>query len=329
MIFLQEKFPKTEFDFIAAGIPSMGSPSGAFRFERDVLPNGPVDLLFEEAAVNDKAIEHNPTEIEHAMEGIVRHAIIANPACDIIMMHFVDPSKMKDYRSGKTPDVIMIHEKIADHYDVSTINLAKEVTERIDAGEFDWNNDFRNLHPSPFGQGVYARSMIRFLEDEWDNIEAKRIALRKLPDKLYSGCYDNGKLFLADKSYETEGWKWHENWNPNDSRGTRANYVDVPMLVGSYPSGILELRFTGNAVGICVAAGINAGVIEYRIDCGPWLEKDLFTKHSRNLYLPRYYTLGSALENTDHKLEIRIKKKKNVRSEGRVAVIRYFYTNSN
>ena len=51
--YIQQRFPETEFDFINAGIPSMGSTPGAFRFKRDVLANGTVDLLFEEAAVND------------------------------------------------------------------------------------------------------------------------------------------------------------------------------------------------------------------------------------------------------------------------------------
>jgi len=50
---LQRRFPETEFDFVNAGIPSTGSTPGAFRLLRDVFGRGPVDLLFEEAAVND------------------------------------------------------------------------------------------------------------------------------------------------------------------------------------------------------------------------------------------------------------------------------------
>jgi len=38
--YLQKHFPNTQFDFVAAGIPSMGSTPGAFRFERDVLGKG-------------------------------------------------------------------------------------------------------------------------------------------------------------------------------------------------------------------------------------------------------------------------------------------------
>jgi hypothetical protein len=51
--YLQKRLTDTEFAFICAGIPSRGSTSAAFRLERDVLAGGPVDLLFEEAVVND------------------------------------------------------------------------------------------------------------------------------------------------------------------------------------------------------------------------------------------------------------------------------------
>ena len=96
------------------------------------------------------------------MEGVIRNLRTSNQAADIVMMHFVDPDKMKTYREGHEPQVITNHNKVAKHYGISTINLAKEVTDRIDNGEFSWEGDFKDLHPSPFGQGVYARSMIRF-----------------------------------------------------------------------------------------------------------------------------------------------------------------------
>ncbi len=44
--YLQKRFPETHFEFIAAGIPSLGSTPGAFRLERDVLSKGKIDLLF-------------------------------------------------------------------------------------------------------------------------------------------------------------------------------------------------------------------------------------------------------------------------------------------
>ena len=45
--------------------------------------------------------------------------------------------------------------------------LAREVTERIHAGEFTWAKDFRDLHPSPFGHELYAKSVQRLFDAAW------------------------------------------------------------------------------------------------------------------------------------------------------------------
>lgn len=326
--YLQQKFPETEFDFVAAGIPSMGSTPGAFRFERDVLKNGKVDLLFEEAAVNDDTNRRTPDEITRAMEGIVRHAKTTNPLCDVIIMHFVDLGKMKDYRNGEIPEVIQLHENVADYYNLPTINLAKEVTERIDAGEFDWKNDFKNIHPSPFGQNVYYHSIRIFLETVWKSgFTNKKMELIELPDPLDKANYANGILIEPNPPKKIKGWVMHKYWTPLEKAGTRANYTNVPMLVGDYPGKIIKFKFEGNAVGIAVAAGPNAGIIEYSIDNSEWQKQDLFQKWSKQLYLPWYYTLASGLKNKKHTLQIRLIEEKNPESTGNKCVLRYFYFN--
>jgi sialidase-1 len=327
--YLQKRFSETEFEFIAAGIPSMGTTPAAFRLERDVLAGGPVDLLFEEAAVNDATNGRSSQEQIRAMEGIVRHLRNENPATDIVIMHFVDPQKMETYRSGQVPEVIQNHEKIAAHYDIPTINLAKEVTARIDAGEFTWEDDFKNLHPSPFGQEVYFHSIKTFLEKAWAGTVAEddKIEAYPHPEPIDNGNYDNGKLMLAEKAKLIKGWKLVENWNPKDGKGTRANYVNVPMLTGQDEGSMLEFRFNGNAVGIAVAAGPDAGIIEYRIDEGNWQKQDLFTKWSLTLHRPGYYTLAVGLPEDEHTLHLRISGEKNPQSNGTACRIRYFYVN--
>ena len=326
--YLQQKFPETEFDFINVGIPSMGSTPGAFRFERDVLKNGSVDLLFEEAAVNDDTNRRTPDEISRAMEGIVRHAKNANPACNIVILHFVDPSKMEDYRRGKVPEVIQLHENVAKHYNISTINLAKEVTERIDVGEFDWKNDFVNLHPSSFGQKIYANSIKTFLDTAWKTIIVNRkITYSEKPEPIDIANYNNGILVEPNPPKPIKGWEMVENWIPEAEVGIRANYINVPMLVGNYPSKIIKFNFEGNAVGIAVAAGPDAGIIEYSIDNSDWTKQDLFTKWSTQLYLPWYYTLATGLKSKKHTLQIRLIEEKNSQSTGNKCVLRYFYFN--
>jgi lysophospholipase L1-like esterase/pimeloyl-ACP methyl ester carboxylesterase len=328
-VYLQKCFPDTKFDFIAAGIPSFGSTPGAFRFERDVLKNGKVDLLFEEAAVNDRVNGFGPETQILGMEGIIRHARESNPAMDIVMMHFVDPEKMTEYRKGITPTEIQNHEKVTTHYQISTINLAKEVTERIDNGEFTWENDFKNLHPSPFGQHIYYQSMKSFLDECWSGFVADddKLTAYPLPAKLAEACYNRGVLIPAVETQLAKGWKADLNWIPTDKTGTRADFTNVPMLIAEAPGRTLKFDFEGNAIGIAVASGLDAGIIEYRIDKGNWQKQDLFTQWSSSLHLPWFYTLGYGLKEGSHRLEIRVLDEKNSQSKGNACRIRYFYLN--
>ncbi len=328
--YLENRFPDTQFEFIAAGIPSMGSTPAAFRMERDLFSNGPVDLLFEEAAVNDATNDRTDEEQTRAMEGIVRHARYLNPATDIIFMYFVDPDKMKLYRLDETPKVIINHEKVAAYYDIPSINLAKEVTDRIDAGEFTWKDDFKNLHPSPFGQGIYARSIIEFLNDSWIGTAAEddKIKNHDLPEPLDKLNYDNGVLVDISDARISGDWKLVPNWSPQDGKGTRNNYTNVPMLIGEQTNkGKASLTFIGNTVGIAVAAGPDAGIIQYRIDKGEWEKLDLLTNWSRSLHLPWFFTLATGLENKKHTLQIKIAKKEDPKRIGDACRIRYFYVN--
>ena len=328
--YLQKRFPEVQFEFIAAGIPSFGSTPGAFRFERDVLAKGKVDLLFEEAAVNDRVNGFGPETQILGMEGIVRHARESNPAMDMVIMHFVDPDKMAEYRKGITPPEIQNHEKVAAHYQISTINLAKEVTDRIDNGEFTWENDFKNLHPSPFGQHIYYQSMKSFLDECWSGFVAEddKLTAYPLPEKLANDCYNHGVLIPAIETQPAKGWQVIQNWKPTDKTGTRDDFTKVPMLVAETSGGILKFDFEGNAIGIAVASGSDAGMIEYRIDKGIWQKQDLFTQWSSSLHLPWFYTLSYGLKEGKHRLEIRVLPEKNSQSKGTACRIRYFYVNN-
>lgn len=331
MVYFQKRFPETVFEFIAAGIPSMGTTPSAFRLERDVLSKGQIDLLFVEAAVNDNSNGRTSEEQIRAMEGIVRNLRQSNAATDIVMMHFVDPSKMQDYRIGRVPNVIANHNKVAAHYNIPTINLAKEVTERIDHDEFTWEDDFKNLHPSPFGQGIYAHSMIEFLNNAYSShIDPDdKIESQVMPSKLDPLCYDQGTLIDISTIKLSKGWEIDPKWKPSDGTGIRANYTNVPMLIGKTPGSHISMKFEGNAVGLAVAAGQDAGIIEYRIDKGEWKKQDLFTRWSKGLHLPWYYTLATGLSSSQHKLEIKISTDKSDLSTGNACRIRYVFVNKN
>jgi sialidase-1 len=326
--YLQEKFPDTKFEFINAGISSTGSTPGAFRLNQDVLDKGKIDLFFEEAAVNDATNDFDNKAQVRGMEGIIRHALENNPQMDIVMMHFADPAKIEDYNKGITPVVIANHEKVATHYRINTIDLAKEITDRIKAGEFNWEDDFKDLHPSLFGHEVYVRSIKAFLADGYSRIDTvSKVPASLLPAKLDKFSYSSGEYIEVNKAKLIKGWNLVNNWVPNDGLETRKQYVNIPALIAEMPGAELKFDFTGTAIGVCVASGPDAGIIEYSIDGGAFRSKDLYTQWSSFLHLPWYVMLDDELKNKKHSIVIRMAEGKNDKSKGHACRLLHFLVN--
>jgi len=239
--YLHQKFPETKFDFINAGIPSTGSTPGAMRLVRDVLSKGAVDLLFEEAAVNDATNGISPQIQLRGMEGIIGHALSTNPNMNIVMLHFADQDKMADYNRSQTPEVIAQHEKVAEYYAIPSINFAKEVNDRILNGEFTWRDDFRNLHPSPFGQALYLRTIKYFFETSWKNPPPVKQIPKVLPGKtLDAYSYVHGNFQSINSAELKSGWKLTGDWTPQNKGGTRDGFVHVPVLEATNPGALLN-----------------------------------------------------------------------------------------
>ena len=326
--YLKQRFPSTQFEFINAGIPSTGSTPGAMRFTRDVLSKGTVDLLFEEAAVNDATNGFKPERMLRGMEGIIYQAIKSNPNIDIVMLHFVDQDKMADYNNGKTPEVILQHEKVAQYYNISSINLAKEVNDRILNGEFTWRDDFKNLHPSPFGQTLYLKTIQHFFETSWKN-PAGAITPKLLPVITLDSCsYIKGHFEPLEHARIGKGWQLIKDWKPIDSVSTRPGFVNVQVLEASNPGASLLLKFTGKAIGIFVTSGPDAGMIEYSIDGADFKTVDQFTQWSKQLHLPWLILLEDELKDGQHILILRTAATKNPLSIGYACRIHQFVVNN-
>jgi sialidase-1 len=303
--YLQRTYPATSFRFQNAGIPSLGSLPHAFRFQRDVLSKGRVDLLFVESAVNDQVNGTPAVTQRRALEGIIRHMLSANPAANIVLMAFVDPQKMDRYHDGRVPVEVQVHQDMARHYQLPFINLAKEVTDRIDAGEFTWKDDFKDLHPSPFGQELYFKTIRQLLQAKGNKpVRGQLSRPIILPSPADSFSYTDARYYDVHSAINKKGFTINESWQPEDSIATRPGFVHVPMLVSNGSEASLELPFKGRAVGIGVLAGPDAGHIRYSIDGQPVKEIDLYTEWSSGLYLPWYLLLGDELTEEKHILRI-------------------------
>jgi sialidase-1 len=314
MAYLEKTFPETKFEFIGAGIGSLGSVAHAFRLEQDVLSHGPIDLLFVEAAVNDASnTGREPERMLRGMEGVVRHARIANPMTDIVQMHFAMPNHLADYEAGRVPVAIQQHEKVAVAYGNPSLNLAREVGERIAAGEFNWDKDFGGLHPAPFGHKLYANSIARLLDAAWAKpAEAKP---HPIPESALDPLsYFNGRFSSLEKAKVKKGFRLVQDWQPAMEARTRPGFVHVPVLTGNVPGAEFEFSFTGRGVGLMVATGPDAGNIEASIDNGPL--KKVAMRGNAGIYLPQAVILDDTLERGDHTVKVRITEEANPKTKG-------------
>lgn len=304
---LGKRFPDTRFTFIDAGISSLGSTPHAFRFEEDVLAKGTPDLLFVEAAVNDDTNFFDPRGQTLGMEGVVRHALRVNPLMDIVFLHFIHEPFIPLLDSGEIPDVILNHERVANHYHLNSIDMASEVSARMRAGEFDWKR-FGGTHPAPFGHSVYA-AMVDGLIDGAVKPDGKyEVRPHDIPEKpLEVDNYGNGRLLPPSAARETKGFRLEEDWVPTDGAGTRKQYIHISTLVCEQ-GGSLTLEFEGKAVGLYCTCGPNAGVLSYTIDGKEYAPLDTFTPWSGSLHIPWVHMLDDDLEPGRHILKLKVLK---------------------
>lgn len=325
--YLKETYPEVSFHFIQAGVASLGSVPHAFRLQRDVLDKGRVDLLFVEAAVNDWANQTPETQQRRAMEGIIRHALTYNPDMDIVVMAFADEDKLEVYQEGRIPVQVSVHESVAAQYHLAFINLAKEVEQRIANGEFTWKDDFRDLHPSPFGQEIYFQTIKALWKKSVEHYHPEQKHETPLPPVQNAGLYDRGKYESVDKAIRLKQFSVIPDWQPGDGKPVRPGFVNVPVLAGERAGASFTFRFRGNAVGIAIVSGPDAGMIRYKIDGKTSKTIDLYTQWSKSLHLPWYLVLGDNLTDKEHRVEIEILPQKNELSLGTACRIVHFLVN--
>lgn len=233
---LQQRFPYTQFEWVEAGIGSTGTTPGSFRLQHDILSKGKVDLLFVEAAVNDDTNRFSTLEQVRGMEGEVRHALESNPEMDIVMLHFIYDPFIPMIARRQMPDVILNHERVANHYLIPSINLCQEIGERMQDGEFTWD-DFGGTHPKPFGHKFYAAAIGHLFDEMWKGVSpAGTIEAHEIPAKpLDPYSYYNGDFIALEKAHLNKGWKLVDNWHP-DNKGRQAERLCRCSYVRSYTS---------------------------------------------------------------------------------------------
>lgn len=305
MEWLQGKFPKTEFEFINAGISSTCSTTGAFRLERDVLSKGPIDLFFLEFAVNDdQDAKHSYEGCVLGMEGIIRNFRRNNPKGDLVVTYFVNPSMLEQLRGGKTPLPMTAHEEVLKKYQISRVHLARELAECIDAGTFTWE-EFGGTHPKPPGNRLCANIHAELLNQAWAGSLAQRAFDHPLPkNPIKPNSFFHGRFLSPGQIQLAQGWDFSEPDWKNISGSKRKRYLDRALLHADSSAKPLTVSFSGRAFGVFVVGGPDAGKLAYEVDGERKGEVNLYRHHSKKLHYPFSVALVHDLSPGNHQITL-------------------------
>ncbi|HLX65021.1 MAG TPA: GDSL-type esterase/lipase family protein [Planctomycetota bacterium] len=324
---LRARFPETSFDFIDAGIASTCSTTGAARLDADVLSKGPVDLFFIEFAVNDdQDAAHTRAECIRGMEGIVRHALRANPNMDIVITFFVNEGMLKTLQVKQAPLTIEAHDAVAQRYSVSTVNLAKEVAEEISSGALTWKI-YGGVHPAKPGNALCAKMIETLFNRAWREALPKTAALKahELPPPLDEFNYESARFIDPQRAEVKSGWTLGVPDWAKLAGSKRERFTKIPMLCATESGAEVSLPFEGKAIGAYVVAGPDAGIVEARIDGGAPQAVNLFHHFSSGLHYPRTVMFATELNPGKHTLTLKISSE--TKSGGHAARIMQFVGN--
>jgi acetyl esterase/lipase/lysophospholipase L1-like esterase len=305
---LQKRFPETEFKFTNAGISSTCSDTGAFRLQRDVLSQGPLDLLFVEFAVNDDQDgEQGYNDALRGMEGVIAQARKHNPNVDIVMTFFANQNILNNLEQGQDTPSIAAHSTVAEHYGVSVNHLAQELADQIAAGKTTWNV-YGGVHPKKHGNTMCVTMIANALLKEW----AKPLPADAVPQAhsivkpIDSKSYVNGRLLPFDDVKTGANWTVGvPDWAKENRGKVRPRFVGIPMICSSTPGAKLTVDFIGTAIGAYMLAGPDAAIIRCTVDGKETKEIDTLCKFSGFNY-PVTFMFFSELEDGGHTLELEI-----------------------
>lgn len=323
---LREKWPQVDFTFTNAGLSSTCSTTGAFRLNRDVLSQGPVDLLIVEFAVNDdQDAKHDRQSAIRGLEGIIRQYFKANPTGDVISVQFVNPPILAKALAGEEAVSVEAHKAVARHYNVPSVDVGLALSREIAAGKMTWEKDYKDTHPNPTGYQFASNLITKVIADTVSSGTPQTVLL---PEPLDVFSYSGATMVDPQTLSWLGGWKFDIVSQALLPLGSiRSGFTAFKALRSDGAGDYLYHTFSGTMLGAFVLAGPDAGMLEVSIDGGEWKKVDLYHQHSKGLNYPRSVVLADGLERSYHYLAIRVAEEKNPESKGNTATILYFEVN--
>lgn len=317
---LRKRWPKCQITDWNAGLSSTGSITGAFRFAKDVLAKGPVDLLVLEFAVNDDQDAMLDREMAiRGFEGIVRQYFAANPEGDIITVQFVNPEILEKQLKGEEAVSVEAHKAVARHYKLASVDVGLALSKQIQEGKMNWDRDYGGTHPKEAGYRFVTDMITEVITNSAP--DSPRIP-GDLPEKLNEDCFDHVSELDLSALDSLGGWERISISKDTLPVGTiRKDFMDRQALRSDSPGDYLYCSFVGSSLSAFVLAGPDAGELEVSVDGGDWEKMDLYHAYSEGLNYPRTLLLADKLPLGGHSVAIRNADEKNSKSQGHAVTI--------
>lgn len=303
MKMLCEKYPQVEFREIAAGLSSTCSDAGAFRMEEDLLAHGVPDLFIVEEAANDEQDGHfGRTHCIRGLEGIVRRVRTANPACAVVVGLMVTKAQYDRLMAGGTPVAYAAHADVAAHYGAALADVGRALVESARKGGLSWK-EYRDCHPSPEGCDFGAKVVMAAVDKVFDPL--KQSAAKPIPPPMDEFSYWRGRSVRPAELKPGAGWNVSRpDWDrvPGSKRGY---YCRGEAVWSETPGAVLEVPFTGTAVGAFLTAGPDAGGLEVSVDGDDWRAFRLRADYGQ-LHYPYVQTFADELSAGPHVARLRV-----------------------
>jgi lysophospholipase L1-like esterase len=192
-----------------AAIGGTGSDYAAYRMGAQLLLHKP-DLLIIEFAVNDG---RDPNAAEN-MECLIRQALRTNQRMGIVLFYTTTAKFDQEYYAkGLLPQAVLLHHKVAQHYNLTEILTGNLVNKGIKDGNFTAKTFFRDgVHPTDIGHAMYADTLVNALMPMFE-LSSPNTKL-EMPVLLGKGRLEYARLDPAVPLGNYTGWvKRNKQWN--------------------------------------------------------------------------------------------------------------------
>ena len=294
---LRKDYPKANVIEINASQGGAGSRVGAYRMEHDLL-HTKCDLVIFEYATNDT--EDSPQSIVRSMEGCVRKAWAKYPEMDLMFVYTMNMSQFESYAQGRISHTAYVHDRVADHYGIPTVNFCPRLMKLIKDGKWIYmrsefleqhglkssDPDFKaklaeaqkkdprkiftfdNCHPSGEGHQLYTE----ILAEAFDRLKAKgdpaadHAAKMKKPPMALDNM-EKAKVVVPDASVFSKGdWLVLPKDHPESKKFARStDRIWFTDKVGAK----IRFRFRGRAVQLNNIRGPKSCAIRVSVDGNP------------------------------------------------------------